>query len=415
MAQALEFMHRKRVGVFFGGQSPEHEVSVISGLQTAAALDTDKFEVTPVYVSKSGRWFTGENLLDVKRYADLDAVIAGATEISLAPGPGTTLSLCSRSTKRFSTPKECHIDVAFLVFHGGAGENGAVQGLCESLGVPFTGSDLLSSALGMNKVRSKDICQASGIPVVKWTEVWESAWAGSEESELDRIEKEIGFPAIVKPVRLGSSIGIARVENREDLDGAIEEALRYDVSVLVEMLVSDLREINCSVLGNRDSCQVSLLEEPTSTGEVLSFQDKYMQSSASSKTSTTSGGAKFSEASGMASLSRLIPAPVTEEVATKISSMAKTIFKTLDCSGVVRIDFLMDRGSSEIWFNEINTIPGSLSFYLWEPTGLSFSELVERLISIAIDRFESRVRRVRTYDVNLLSERSARGLKGNKS
>jgi len=404
MAQVLEFMHRKRVGVFFGGQSPEHEVSVISGLQTAAALDTDKFEVTPVYVSKSGHWYTGENLLEVKRYADLDAVMAAATEISLAPGPGTTLSLCSRSTKRFSAPQEWHIDVAFLVFHGGAGENGAVQGLCESLGVPYTGSDVLSSALGMNKVRSKAICQASGIPVVKWTEVWESAWAGSEESELDRIEKEIGFPAIVKPVRLGSSIGIARVENREDLDGAIEEALRYDVSVLVEMLVSDLREINCSVMGNRDSCQVSLLEEPTSSGEVLSFQDKYMQSSASSKTPTA-----------MASLSRLIPAPVTEEVATKISRMAETIFKALDCSGVVRIDFLMDRGSSEIWFNEINTIPGSLSFYLWEPTGLSFIELVERLISIAVDRFESRVRRVRTYDVNLLSERSASGLKGNKS
>jgi len=249
---------------------------------------------------------------------------------------------------------------------------------------------------------------------VDWVSISQTAWTGSEERTIDRIESQIGYPAIVKPVHLGSSIGISRVENREELDAAIEEAFRYDAIVLIECCIPHLREINCSVLGNADFHQVSVLEEPLGSGGPLSFSDKYMNERGDSKTGR--GAPKHRSASdGMASLDRIIPAPVTERVEEKISSMAGTVFTALDGCGVCRIDFLMNDETGEIFFNEINTIPGSLAFYLWEPAGLTFSDLVSRLIELALDRFENRVRRLRSYDVNLLAERSARGLKGNKA
>jgi len=407
-------MQQIRVGVFFGGQSPEHEVSVISGLQAAAALVEESYPVTPVYVSKGGRFYAGQHLMDIGNYEDLNEVVGNAQEISVSPGPGRSLKLTSLDSGIFSRSQEWTVDVAFLVFHGGSGENGALQGLCESMGVPFTGSGVLASSVGMDKIRSKILCREAGIDVVDWVSVSQTSWSGNEEREMDNIEAKIGFPAIVKPVHLGSSIGISKVENREQLDAAVEEAFRYDAIVLVESCIANLREINCSVLGDADFNQVSVLEEPVGSGGLLSFSDKYMREDADSKTG--SGGAKRTSGSeGMASLDRIIPAPVSDQVAEQISSMARTIFSTLDGCGVCRIDFLMNDETGEIFFNEINTIPGSLSFYLWEPTGLAFSDLVSRLIELAVDRFENRIRRVRTYDVNLLAQRSTKGLKGSKS
>lgn len=404
-------MQRKRIGVFFGGQSPEHEVSVITGLQVVAALDTAQFEVTPVYVTKDGHWFIGSHLGDITRYADIGALLSKAREVALATGPGRTLALVERKSSFIGSAKEILLDVAFLAFHGGAGENGAVQGLCETLNVPFTGSGIAASAMGMDKVVSKKMCQMVGVPIVDWLEIWEYEWRGKEAAKLEEIESQIGFPAIVKPVRLGSSIGIARVVNREDLDNAIENAFRYDASVMVEKCVPNLREINCSVLGDESDCQVSVLEEPVSKEGILSFKDKYMRDDSSSK----SGGSKSRQGAGMASLDRLIPAPISQELGQEISRLARQIFKALNCSGVVRIDFLMDDALQKVWFNEINTIPGSFSFYLWQPTGLPFEELVKKLVDLAISSYENRSGRVRSYEVNLLATRSKGGLKGGKS
>ncbi|MDA0683743.1 MAG: D-alanine--D-alanine ligase [Bacteroidetes bacterium] len=398
------------IGVFFGGPSPEHEVSVISGIQALSALREQGSTVHSVYVSKSGRWFVGDGLDDIANYATLDALLKKATEVSLAPGPGRKLRLIPLKTSFLGNKTELSIDVAFLAFHGGVGENGAVQGLCESLGVPYTGSGVLASAAGMDKVVAKRLCRDMNLPVVDWISSTDGQWEGHEDEEMDRIEREIGWPAIVKPVHLGSSIGIARVTNRKELEEAMEEAFRYDASVMVEKCVANLREINCSVLGTADSCRVSVLEEPISADGTLSFQDKYMrQGEISGK-----GGSK-SSSQGMASLQRRIPAPVPDEVADRVRLLAEGVFQALDGCGVARIDFLMDDETKEVWFNEINTIPGSLSFYLWEPSGVPFSELVNTLISLAVERFESRVRRVRSFDVNLLEKRAIQGLKGSKS
>ncbi len=404
-------MQRRRIGVFFGGQSPEHEVSVITGLQVVAALDPSRFEVTPVYVTKDGHWYIGSQLGDIKQYAAIPSLVEKVTEVSVASGPGRTLALVGRKMSFLGAPKEILLDVAFLAFHGGSGENGAVQGLCETFNVPFTGSGIAASAIGMDKVLSKKMCQMVGVPIVEWVEVWEFDWRGKEAANLAEIADKIGFPAIVKPVRLGSSIGIAKVKDVTELDNAIEEAFRYDASVLIEKCIPNLREINCSVLGGGVECQVSVLEEPVSGEGVLSFKDKYMRDGSSAK----SGGAKTERAAGMASLDRLIPAPISQELGDEIGNLAIKVFKALNCSGVVRIDFLMDDATQNVWFNEINTIPGSFSFYLWQPTGIPFDSLVEKLIDLAISSFENRSGRVRSYEVNLLASRSAGGLKGGKS
>lgn len=407
-------MQRKKIGVFFGGQSPEHEVSVITGLQAAAAMNPAQFEITPVYVTKSGHWFVGEDLGKIESYKNIPALLKKSIEVSVAPGPGRTLALIPRVASFFGAKKEMELDVAFLAFHGGAGENGAIQGLCEAMNVPYTGSGVCASAIGMDKVMAKKVCHLAGIPVVEWVEVWESEWRGSEDNQLLHIESTLTYPVIVKPGRLGSSIGISKVQNRSELDGAIEEAFRYDVSVVVERCVPNLREINCSVLGSKHHTQVSVMEEPVSADGVLSFKDKYMRPGSTSKHS----GAKaenVSSAEGMASLDRLIPAPISDELKSRIADLAQKIFLELDCSGLVRIDFLMNDATGEVWFNEINTIPGSLSFYLWKPSGISFDKLVEKLIELAITKFEDRSARLRSYDVNLLAERSSGGLKGGKA
>ena len=400
-------MHRYAVAVFFGGPSPEHEVSVITGLQAVSALKEGGKEVLPVYVSKGGRWFTGEGLDDISRYKDPSGLERSATEMALAPGPGRSLKLLPLEQPLIGRAPVLLVDAVLLAFHGGPGENGSVQGLCESLGVPYSGAGVMASSVGMDKVRAKILCKAAGIPVVPWMEVTETVWAGQEEEQLDTLVGHIGFPAIVKPVHLGSSIGMARVTDRETLEAAVEEAFRYDASVLVEQCVPNLREINCSVLGTSGDARVSVLEEPVSGDGTLSFEDKYLRGS-----SGKSGGSKSARAAGMASLDRRIPAPVPDATADRIRDLALRSFDALDGSGVARIDFLMDDATGEVFFNEINTIPGSLSFYLWEPTGLSFADLLEELLALAIERFETRSRRVRSFQTNLLDLRASGGLKG---
>ncbi len=398
-------MHRYPVAVFFGGPSPEHEVSVITGLQAVSALKGRGHDVLPVYVSKGGRWFTGDGLDDVGLYKNLSALQKAADEMALAPGPGRSLRLIPVDQPLLGRQDGVLVDCVLLAFHGGAGENGGVQGLCESLGVPFTGSGVMASSVGMDKVRAKRLCQADGIPVVEWVEVTEQAWVGDEDARLDHIIDTLGFPAIVKPVHLGSSIGIARVEERSELEAAVEEAFRYDASVMIERCVTNLREINCSVLGAAGDRTVSVLEEPVSGDGTLSFEDKYVRGLGGK-------GSKGRSEAGMASLDRIIPARVEDEVAERIGDLAGRIFDALDASGVARIDFLMDDATNEVLFNEINTIPGSLSFYLWEPTGVPFGELLEKLLALAINRFETRSRRVSTFETNLLDARASGGLKG---
>jgi D-alanine-D-alanine ligase len=407
------------VGIVFGGVSPEHEVSVITSLQAAAAMDRDRFNPIPIYIGKEGRWYTGEELFDIDRYRDLDALRESAHQVAVFAGEGGRASLVELEQRRFfDKPRQYSIDVLFLGLHGGAGEDGGLQGLCNVLNVPFTSADVMGSAVGMDKVVSKYLCRDAGIPIVDFVAVRESQWADHEEEWLDRVEDELGYPVIVKPARLGSSIGIAKADERAELDAAIEEAFRYDDKVVIEDAIEHLKEINCSVLGDPDDATASVLEQPvTSEGEeLLTYQEKYMRGGSSKKSGPQVGRKQRRESSqGMASLDRLIPAPLTDEQTDEIQSLAVKLFKLFECAGVVRIDFMIDQATEQVYFNEINTIPGSLSFYLWEPSGVTFPELVERMIDVAIRRHALKNGRVRSYDVNLLSERSLEGLKTAKA
>ena len=407
------------VGVAFGGVAPEHEVSVISGLQAAAVLDRSRYRPVPLYVAKDGTWYTGDPLLDPDAYKDLGRLRAEAVPVVFDPAvhPGTLDLVEAGKRGRFAgRPRRFRIDVMLLAFHGGEGENGGVQGLCETFNVPFTGSGVFGSALGMDKVLSKMLCRDQDIPIVDFVWFRESQWADHEEAWLDQVEEQLGYPVIVKPARLGSSIGIGKADNRAELDAAIEEALRYDDKVIIERAVQELREINCSVLGDPSEAQASVLEEPirTDDDELLSFQDKYMRGEGGSKGQPRGAKQGGDQAQGMASLDRLIPAPLSDEQTAEIRDLAVRLFQLFECAGVARLDFLIDGATGVYYFNEINTIPGSFSFYLWEPTGVPFDELTHRMIEIARRLHRQKNSRIRTYDVNLLSEKSLSGLKGAK-
>ncbi|MCB0718731.1 MAG: D-alanine--D-alanine ligase [Bacteroidetes bacterium] len=403
------------IGFFFGGVSPEHEVSVISSLQAVAALDRSRYRPVPVYIAKDGQWYTGDALLDVKAFADIDSLLKKAQRCGVVPGPGGKLQIVPVSGRLFRFGQSPRLlDVVFLGLHGGAGENGSIQGLCETCNVAYTGSGVFGSALGMDKVLSKMLCRDQNIPVVEWVALRETEWADREEEWLDRIEEDLWYPVIVKPARLGSSIGIAKAADRAKLDFAIEEAFRFDEKVVIERAVRQLTEVNCSVLGDPDEAIASVIEQPISASadEVLSFTDKYVREGggkAAPATKIASGGAE-----GMASLDRIIPAPLSDKRAKEIRDLAVRVFKLFECAGVARIDFMIDKADDAVYFNEINTIPGSFSFYLWEPSGVPFPELLHRMIEIARKRQFDKMRHVQTYEVNLLSEKCLSGLKGAK-
>jgi D-alanine-D-alanine ligase len=346
----------------------------------------------------------------VDAFTETDAFRSAGRRVSVRPSPGGRLVLEPERRSRFSRTVHQPVDIVFPVLHGGSGEDGGLQGLCETLGVPYVGSGVMGSSIGMDKEVSKLLGRQAGIPVVEFVAIREAAWADREAEWLDRCESELGWPVIVKPARLGSSIGIARATDRASLDAAIEEAYRYDGKVVVERAVRELREINCSVLGDPDQAVASVLEEPVSSDAVLSFRDKYLKQDAKGR----SGGSKARPSEGMASLERVIPAPVDQAETDAIRDLAVRVFRTFECAGVARIDFLREGSTGAVYFNEINTIPGSLSFYLWEPSGVPFPRLVDRLLEIALRQHHERTARVRSYAVNLLSERDLGGLKGAK-
>ena len=387
-------------------------MSVISALQAMAALNRTRWDPVPVYVAKDGAWWSGPGLTRPEMFKK--PLTPGDASFPVRPVPGTPgLLTLEREVEGklpwARRPLRVEVDLALPVMHGGAGEDGSLQGLFETLDVPFAGSGPLASALAMDKVAAKRWAESHGIPQVPFSAFSESEWAGSEESVMDGLIEEIGFPCIVKPSGLGSSIGIARASTREELDAAIEDAFRYDGRVVVERAVTRLRELNCSVLGTAASARASVLEEPLSGDALLSFRDKYLRGGGR----PGKGGAK-APAEGMASLDRQIPAQIPDTLTAEVRELAVRTFRAFGCEGVVRIDFLLDGADDRVYFNEINTMPGSMSFYLWEPTGVAFPDLLDAVLDAGLERHRQRAGRVRTYNVNLLSERDLGGLKGTK-
>lgn len=390
----------KNLIVAFGGSSPEHEVSVLTAMQVLSALKDTSYTLTPLYITKSGRWLTGDILKDLSEYEDIATLEKEAISCAFVKDNiGRTLLKDQEPAGLFSKPKSIPVYAVVCAFHGSEGENGAFQGICEMFNIPFTGSGVLGSSVGMDKVKAKQLCEANDIPVTASLDFYESDWEAHQETILQEAEL-LGFPLIVKPTNLGSSIGVAKASDKEELIEAIETAFRYDAHLLVEVAINPLMEINCSVLGTAENCKASVCERPVGNSETLSFEDKYQSGGGSDK--------------GMASADRVIPADISPELTQIIRSMAVHAFKTFDAGGVARLDFLVNADTKEVYFNEINTIPGSFSFYLWDKSDLNFTQLLEEMIQIGIKKHQAKNGRIRSYDTNLLSEKAAKGIKGLK-
>lgn len=385
------------VGVLFGGESVEHEVSVISASQAMHALDKEKYDVVPIYITKENRFYTGEALLDIKKYKDIPALLNECEEVMLKKG-NMNVELVKVKSSVFAKKLVRTVDMFIPVVHGTNVEDGTLQGYLEMLGVPYAGCDVTASALGMDKYAMKCVLRDAGVNVLDAVCFYSAEYYKDSDAVIERIEEKISYPVIVKPVNLGSSVGIKKAKDRDGLAEAIEEAATFSQKVLVERAVEQLKEVNCSVLGDFEEAEASVLEEPVNTDEILSYKDKYQ------------GGSK-NGAKGMSGSSRKVPADVTQEQEAEIKEMCIKTFKCLNCNGVARIDVMIDMATGEIFVNEINTIPGSLSFYLWEAAGLSFDKLMDKIIYYAQKRHRERSRISFSYDTNLLSDFGARSLK----
>ena len=386
--------------VAFGGVSPEHEVSVLTAMQVMSTLLGSKYNILPLYISKSGQWLTGDILKDLEQYGDLDSLIQQSSPCYFNRDQLGRVVLEYAKKGLFSKPIQKPIYAIVVSFHGGAGENGSFQGICEQYNLPYTGSGVLASSLGMNKVKAKQLCEANHIPVTSSLNFYEEDWDCHNDTILKEVE-QLGYPVIVKPSSLGSSIGVKKVENQSALIRAVETAFRYDTQILIEEAVTPLIEINCAVLGTPESSISSVCERPLGSNEALSFADKYQRGGAAEK--------------GMASADRVIPADISEELSQNIRALSKQIFRIFQATGVARIDYLVQKDTQKVYFNEINTIPGSFSYYLWEYSKLNFNDLLDQLIETAITVHQQKNGRILHYETNLLNDKAATGLKGSKS
>ncbi len=379
---------KTNIGVFFGGCSTEHEISVISASQAMSAIDRKVYDVTPVYITKQGRWYTGDALLDVANYRDILSLIEKCKEVYMEP-VRDDYNLYLRKRKHFGSNVAATLDVAIPVLHGSYGEDGTFEGILDAIGIPYAGCNVLASANGMDKITMKMILQACDVPVVDYVWFTDKQWFSQREDLLNRIEEKLGYPVIVKPANLGSSVGIGRAKDRNQLIDRIDDAERYSTRIIVEHMIENLHEVNCSVLGDCDDYKTSVCEEPIKSGEILSYEDKYM------------GGTKG--AKGMQASQKRIPADLPTDVSDRIRFLAGETFRVLSCHGVSRVDVIIDADNGNIYVNEINTIPGSLSFYLWEATGLSFDKLMDTLVKLALKRKREQSKKTISYDQNIFA------------
>ena len=387
-----------KVGVFFGGESCEHEISCITANQVLHALDSDKYEVIPVYIAKNRDLYTGDELFDLSNYYSLNELVSKLKKISLVKD-GNKVYIKPVKSSLFE--KKETIDVAFLAVHGTNGEDGTLQGFMEMMKLPYTSCDVLGSAIGQDKAIMKEIFAYEGIPMVDWTYFYYDDYAKNEASYLSRVA-EIGYPVIIKPANLGSSIGIEVAHDEEEFKNKVKEVKEYDLKIVVEKLIQNLKEVNCSVMGSLFDAKASPIEEVLKGDEILSFEDKYVGNAKGSKGAK---GAKVPQkgSKGMATTKRKVPADLTDEATSYIKNVSLKVFKALNANGCVCIDFMIDRDTDKIYVNEINTIPGSLAFYLWNEEGIDFSKECDILIENALKRYRIKEKMTFSFDTNILS------------
>lgn len=393
--------------VFFGGESVEHEVSIISAHQAIAAMDPDRYNVIPVYVAKNRKLYVGEALNDIANFKNLNTLIESCTQVTIVLEDSHVVIKPVKSSL-FGKKDLGTIDVAIPVMHGTNGEDGTIQGFFEMLKLPYAGCDLYGASVGQDKVLQKHILSDNDLPITNWFWCYATDMDDDKASVLRRVHKLI-YPVILKPARTGSSVGISIAHNDEEYLECFEDARRYDEKIITEKVVKPMIELNCSVLGDGADAKASVIEQVGSVSgdELLSYKDKYQGGGKGSKSGS-------SKSAGMASTARIVPAPISKEQTEYIQALALKTFRVLGSAGVFRIDFMMDAETKKVYVNEINTIPGSLAFYLWKEEGMSFTQLMDALVQQALNRERRRSRMTFSYDTNLLSTYSQSGAKGSK-
>ncbi|MBZ0302502.1 MAG: D-alanine--D-alanine ligase [Anaerolineae bacterium] len=385
------------VGVIFGGRSVEHDVSVVTAHQIMRAFDRELYDVVPVYISRDGRWFSGDPLLDLKNYDDEIISLSGIIPVILSPGVQHHGLILNPLAGRFSKSEIQRLDVVFPAIHGTHGEDGTLQGLLELADIPYVGCKTLASAVANDKIITKMVLNEHDIPMVDGVSFNRADWLEQPEAVIERVRQALGFPVFVKPATTGSSIGIGRANDETVLRSTIDIAAHFDRRILVEKAITGHVEINCSVMGNGDDIRASVLEQPISWDEFLTYEEKYLRGN-----------------EGMKSAERIIPAPLSPALTARIQKLAIDAFRVIDGQGIARIDFLVKPDEDVVYLNEINTLPGSLAFYLWEPSGVSMSELVHQLVELAREAYAEKRRSSYDYRTDLINLAQMRGLKGVK-
>lgn len=386
-----------RVGVIFGGETVEHEVSVISALQAIDSMNKEKYEIVPIYIGKDKVWYTGTDLLDIKNYKNIELLKKNCKEVSLCKVNNEYVLV---NVKGLFNKVIDKIDIAFPIVHGQNVEDGTLAGYLDTVGVPYVGCEVLGASLGQDKVLIKQVLSSAKLPILPYVWFYDVEFLDDKKKWLEKIKK-LGYPVVVKPACLGSSVGINFVKDEKLIEDAINEAMEYDKKIVVEKAVENLVEVNCSILGNYEHQEASVLEEVMSGNAILTYDDKYVGNN------KTKGSGK-----GMLNTSRIIPANISKDLTEKIEETSKEVFKVLNLSGVCRIDYLIDSKTKDYYVNEPNTIPGSLCFYLWEPKGKKYKELLDDLITLGIRNYKNKSKKTYSFDTNILE--NFNGVKGSK-
>lgn len=399
---------RIRVGVIFGGETVEHEVSVISAVQAMTKMDQEKYEIVPIYITKEGDWYTGEMLRDIDYYQDLELLKKYAKNVVLYKRNGAFVL----QTKGFFKRIIKELDIAFPIVHGTNVEDGVLQGYLQTVGIPFVGPDTYAAVVGQDKVYMKSLWALEKLPMTEFVWFYDGKYRSNKAEVIKKVNK-LKYPLIVKPASTGSSVGIQVVKKKDELEKAIEEAIQYDHKILVEEMVGNLKEVNISILGNSDHQTLSEIEEVLPSCDFLTYEDKYI---GDGKIKGKGGYKKpIKTSKGMLSASRKIPADLPAKLRKEVEEVATKAFEVLGSSGNARIDFLIDEKAKKVYINEINSIPGSLAFYLWEAKGVNYTSLLDDMISIAVKDYKKRCSKTHSFNSNILAGfRGSKGLKGMK-
>ena len=399
-----------KVGVIFGGESVEHEVSIISAIQAMNKIDEEKYEVIPIYITKDREWYTGDMLKDIEVYQDLNLIKKYSSNVVLYYKDGSYVLQKKKGLFK-SVVKE--VDIVFPVVHGTNVEDGVLQGYLQTIGIPFVGSNVYASVVGQDKTYMKDIWKEAELPMTKYVWFYDSEYKNDQEEVLKKISK-LSYPLIVKPATTGSSIGISFAEDEAKLKEAIDDAINYDTKIIVEEAVKNLKEVNISVLGNYEHQKLSVIEEVVGKNKFLTYEDKYIGGGKSKGKFGVKGVPCVKGSKGMLSATRKIPADLSDKLKKEVEDVAIKAFKALGSAGCSRIDFLIDEKKNKVYINEINSIPGSLAFYLWEPLNKDYTDLLEDMINIGVKEYKRRCSKTYTFDTNILQGFANNSLKGGK-